>query len=132
MKTFIRDVVDRGNDRRADPRYSISGSLPGELKSDDGHEYNVMPVDISRRGMGILIEPAPKPGAVISLEVLEDEPGKDNQILHFTIRHVLDNSMRSVSGLVDMKRCGIEIVDPDRSLDLIHFFAQYDTLIIQE
>ncbi|MFW7379924.1 MAG: PilZ domain-containing protein [Oligoflexus sp.] len=133
MKTVIRDNTDRAGDRRANPRYSLSGSLPGELRGEDGVQFNAMTVDISRRGLGLLIDPAPQPGAVIELEFdqVENIPG-DIKSLQFTIRHVLESPIHTITGLVNMKRCGIEIIDPDRSLDLVHFFSEFDTLIIQE
>lgn len=132
MKTLIKEIIDRHQDRRSEPRYSLSGTLPGEFKGQEGREFHARPVDISRRGLGLLLDPAPSPGIIIDLELEDASPEQAVQVLSFTVRHVHDTPIRCVSGLVDLKRCGLELIDPDRTIDLLHFFARYDTLIIQE
>ncbi len=127
MKTFIKNVVGRIRDRRQDPRYALYGSFPGEFKGRRGETYHVLPVDISRRGLGLLIDPSPAEGDKVELDLT----GEGHANLCFAIKHVHDSSIVAISGLKDMKRCGLELTK-EQEEDLLHYFASFDSLMIQE
>ena len=127
MKSFIKNVVGRIRDRRQDPRYALYGSLPGEFKGRRGETYHVLPVDISRRGLGLLIDPSPTEGDKIELDL----SGEGHSNLSFEIKHVHESSIVAISGLKDMKRCGLQLAKTHEE-DLLHYFANFDSLMIQE
>ena len=127
MKTFIKNVVDKLKDRRGDSRYALYGSFPNDILGDQGQIYHVLPVDVSRTGIGLLIDPAPKEGERVTLAISNPE----NISLEFEVKHLHAGSVVAISGLSDMKRCGLGLVD-QKSTDLLSLFGQIETLMIQE
>jgi hypothetical protein len=130
MKSLIEDVVNRVKDRRNDPRYGLSGALPGEIRDKNGVVFSVMLVDISKRGLGLLIDPAPEVGSVLTL--CEENSGNEDT-LQLVVRHVHNSQILTIHDLQNMKRCGLEILQPKQGeLDLIQRFSTCDMLLIQE
>ncbi len=60
--------LDRLADKRSDVRYSLNGLVPAALQGFDGHDLDVVLIDVSRGGLGILVSGfTPKSGDVVKL-----------------------------------------------------------------
>ncbi|MBC7661952.1 MAG: PilZ domain-containing protein [Chitinophagaceae bacterium] len=116
--------VKRGRERRTENRLVFLGEIPGRL-THKSQELNFIPLDISRKGLGILLGPCPAEGEEILVEFKNNTHGS----LRFTIKHIYDAKQeRESSTQVDpaMQRCGIELTPGQQdSIDLIEILTRY-------
>ncbi|MES2744252.1 MAG: PilZ domain-containing protein [Bdellovibrionota bacterium] len=110
-------TVKRSAERRSEHRLSFQGNIPGRLQHKKG-ELEFAPFDISKKGLGLYLNPCPKEGEEVSL-VLKGGEGETNA-LRFTIKHIYDHSERQ-----GMKRCGIELKTNVPGIDLIELLSRY-------
>lgn len=113
-------------ERRQFIRYALTGELPGQLTNEAGVVFNVVTVDVSRRGLGLLLDPAPEVEERLTL-TLEGRGGTVALEVRWTaIHHEFD----SLPGLQSMRRCGLYVLD--RKADLVTVLAKYDGMQIEE
>jgi len=119
-----------GQDRRRHVRYTITGRLPGVLSDAEGSAFEVLPVDISLRGLGILIDPGPVSGATLTLTINHLNSGINHLV--FTVKWTaMDSTMIEIPGLDQMLHCGLELVDPT-TIDLVEFLGDFAEMAIEE
>jgi len=113
MKYPKRDL-----DRRTENRCSFIGVIPGRIVHRS-HELKYLTLDVSRKGLGILLAPCPPEGEELVVEF--DNPVRSP--LRFTVKHIY--GAESTAG-DPMHRCGIELA-PGQSndIDLIEIFTRY-------
>lgn len=114
-------------ERRQFVRYALTGELPGRLTNEAGTVFNVVTVDVSRHGLGLLLDPAPDEDEKLVLTL--EGPRGGNVLLEVrwsTIQHEFD----SLPGLQSMRRCGLLVLD--RKIDLVTVLAKYDCVQIEE
>ena len=107
-------------------RYAIEGHVDGDWFNDD-HPLEVMVVDVSSKGLGILAQPSPRAGDKVTLN-LEDNNLKSVAFIVKWCRH--DISPDDVPGLEDMKRCGLELESQD--LDLVELLKTHEGIHIED
>lgn len=113
-------------ERRQFIRYALTGELPGRLTNQSGVVFNVVTVDVSRRGLGLLLDPAPEVGETLIL-TLEGRGGLiPLEVRWSAVHHEFD----SLPGLQSMRRCGLQAMD--RKIDLVTVLAKYDYVQIEE
>lgn len=110
---------------RKEPRFSVYGEFPGKFVNQEGAAFSVLPIDISARGIGLLIDPSPTCGSRIQLEL------SDKRFLKFRVIHVQSPIKSSVKNLEKLRRCGLEIID-HQDVDLIEILTSTKQLTIQE
>ncbi|SMF36487.1 PilZ domain-containing protein [Pseudobacteriovorax antillogorgiicola] len=128
MASIIQKITDLFRAERREDRYAAYGNFPGKFSNKQGSPFSVMPIDISSRGIGLLIDPAPSVGEILSFSFVASE---DMGPLHFRVIHVGRNSIRPVNSLEKMRRCGLEML-PEHSVDLISLMASQDDFMVQE
>lgn len=114
-------------ERRQFVRYALTGELPGRLTNAAGMSFNVVTVDVSRRGMGLLLDPAPEENEKL---VLTLEGPRGGNILFEVRWSAVHHEFDSLPGLSSMRRCGLMVVD--RKIDLVTVLAKYDCVQIEE
>lgn len=121
MKAKIRE-------RRTEDRYAFYGDIPGRmLHKASNQTVEFLPVDISRKGLGLLLKPCPAEGEELLVEFSPSES------LRFKVRHIYEGATVSLDGFEDMKRCGVELVEDQQSeVDLIEVFTRYATVIVSD
>lgn len=111
----------RGKDRRTENRCAFIGDIPGRLVHQS-NELKFLAVDVSRKGLGIHLDPCPAEGEEITVEF----KNKARRPLRFTVKHIYEGA--SVKGKDDseMQRCGIELIPGQSSdIDLLEIFSRY-------
>ncbi len=124
----MKTAMSSHKDRRNEIRYSMFGEFPGKLLHQASQdELSFLPIDISHKGLGLLVIPCPSEGSQVRVEFA------DSQIpsLIFVCRHVHEVLDEPLLGFENMRRCGLELAeDQQASLDLIEFFARFDSVMI--
>lgn len=123
MKTALS-----GQERRQEIRYSLFGEVPARMINlATGQELTFLTIDISHRGLGLLVSPGPAEGQFVRLDFIDQQqPG-----LQFVCRHVHIVMDDPVRGFESMRRCGLELSDDQQAnVDLIEFFARFDSVMI--
>ncbi len=117
-----------GQERRQEIRYSLFGELPARMINlATEQELTFLTIDISTRGLGLLVSPSPAEGQTIRLDFID----QTRKSLEFIVRHVHDVMEDPVHGFESMRRCGLELNDNlATSLDLIQFFGSFDSVMI--
>jgi len=123
MKTALS-----GQERRQEIRYSLFGEIPASMTNlATQQELVFLTIDISHRGLGLLVSPNPTESQVIRLDFAE----KNRPSLEFVVRHVHLVMENPVQGFESMRRCGLELKDDSGSnLDLIELFGSFDSVMI--
>jgi c-di-GMP-binding flagellar brake protein YcgR len=123
MKTALS-----GQERRQEIRYSLFGEVPARMINlATEQELTFLTIDISHRGLGLLVSPSPSEGQVIRLEFID----QNQQSLQFVVRHVHSAMDNPVHGFESMRRCGLELNDEKNShLNLIEFLGSFDSVMI--
>ena len=107
-------------------RYAIEGHVDGDWFNND-HPLDVMVVDVSSNGIGILAHPSPSAGDKVTLNFHKNTV----KSVAFTVRWCRhDISPDDVPGLEDMKRCGLEIESQD--LDLVELLKNHEEIHIED
>lgn len=114
-------------ERRQFLRYALTGDLPGRLTNAAGVVFNVVTVDVSRRGLGLLLDPAPQEDEMLTL-TLEGQRGRSIVMeVRWSEQH---HEFDSLPGLQSMRRCGL--MAQERKIDLVTILAKYDCVQIEE
>ncbi len=110
-------------DRRSENRCVFVGDLPGRMVHQS-HELRFLALDISRKGLGILLGPCPAEGEEVQVEF--EKQGRSP--LRFTVKHIYGDGGDGEKNEL-MQRCGIELTPGQASdIDLIEIFTRYDTV----
>lgn len=116
-----------GRERRREDRYAFYGDIPGRmLHKKSNQTLAFLPVDISKKGLGLLLKPCPAEGEELLVEFSPSES------LRFTIRHIYEGASVSLDGFEDMKRCGVELAEDQQDVDLIEIFTRYASVIVSD
>lgn len=116
------------HERRQEIRYSLFGEIPARM-IHPGHqqELTYLTIDISQRGLGLLMTPSPAPGDIIRLDFID----ASYPSLLLICRHVHLIADDPLQGFESMRRCGLELAeDQQANVDLIEFFARFDSVMI--
>jgi|GEM_PF-2359387 len=124
----MKTAMSSKKDRRNEIRYSIFGEFPARMILEStGEDLLFLAVDISDKGLGLLVTPSPKIGQNIRIEFTES----DLPSLSFTCRHVHEVLDGPMSGLESMRRCGFELVENQQiEFNLVELFARFDSVMI--
>ena len=116
-------------EKRSHIRYPLSGHLPGTMVNSKGEVLESLIVDISAKGLGLLLDPGPQMGDILSLQFNTDHV----QEVKFEVKWSLhSDKTQQLPGLHDMCRCGLLILDDsDDSLDLIEIMNRFDGIDIE-
>ncbi|MGE0173106.1 MAG: hypothetical protein AB7T49_09985 [Oligoflexales bacterium] len=108
------------HERRTQTRFELTGSLPGNLTSDSGDVYEAICVDVSKHGLGLLLDPIPKAGGKLYLDT---PSGK----LTFEIRWV--SRQTQLGALLDelSSTCRVGLLVAGDT-DLVQFLATFDDI----
>lgn len=116
-------------ERRRHVRYALTGTIPGHVQGSNGVRYEVVTVDVSVRGIGLLLEPTPAVQDRLNISFDNDQGG---EVLSFEVRWLSENhELTNVPGLEQMRRCGLSLLDHHVD-DLVDFLATIDCLQIEE
>ncbi len=118
-------------EKRQFTRYEVTGYIPCTISDQHGNIMEAMFIDVSSKGMGMLIEPGPRPGDFVWI-TFDDEA---QTCLRFRVQWVAANpDIQKIDQLQDMERIGIALMDETAGADwdLVDFLKQYDTLEISE
>jgi hypothetical protein len=120
----------KGRERRTEDRFAFYGDIPGRMLHKSSKQVvDFLPIDISKKGMGLLLKPCPAEGEELLVEFSENAA----ESLRFTVRHIYEGASASIEGFEDMKRCGVELVpDQQSEFDLIEIFTRYATAIVSD
>ena len=112
-------------ERRTETRRELIGVLPGEMVGDSGRTFDVMTVDVTSNGMGLLMEPGPYIGEEIRLQISKD------RFLLFEVRWVRqDNSLGGLGeSFKELRRCGLLYLGQDNLIDVL---SEFDNLQVGE
>jgi hypothetical protein len=112
------------HERRTQTRFELTGTLPGKLTNQAGDVYEAICVDVSKNGLGLLVDPIPKSGEKLFLET-------PNLKLAFDIRWVSRQTLLSelVDELAATCRVGLLI---DGDTDLVEFLSAFDDIQVGE
>ena len=87
------------------------GSLTGSLAADS-KVLESLPVDVSMDGIGLLLDPAPRTGAIVEWDV--PSVGK---IQLKVVWSIASETNSAFAELQNMRRCGLTVLD--KSIDLV-------------
>lgn len=117
-------------ERRRFLRFALSGELPGVIVTGNDDAFDVLPVDVSEFGLGLLLNPGPKLGDTLFLRINPD--GINPMEFVFTVRWTSkESSIAELPGLSDLKHCGLELVAPI-DINLVEFLASFGGVSIEE
>lgn len=98
---------DQNSDQRSQPRYHLSGPLPGIWLSQDGQPLEILPVDVSKIGLGLLIDPAPRAGDIIIWQTQHP-----NESFEFKVIWTITPREASLPNMESLRRCGLVLQTP--------------------
>jgi|GEM_PF-3036648 len=104
------------NDKRREFRFQLKGSFDGFKFAIGTHNFAVEPIDISRSGLGVIVDTHLTPDEEFDLKIhFPDE--RPPVTLHVRFR----TSERDAYSMNARTRCGLELSDKDkrRGIDLI-------------
>ena len=105
------------DDRRQERRLAFSGETPASALNG-ASEISMETMDISRKGLGVVLYPSPTAGDEIQLHF----HNKRIPSLRFKVKHVYKETLDG-----GRARCGIELHEQHhRDIDLIELFTRYD------
>lgn len=114
--------MDPNSERRTELRLSVFGEFPAKLHGEDNaKEYTFLPVDISQKGIGFLVSPAPEIGQFLQLRFVD-------QTVQLLCRHVDPMVSESIRGFDEIRRCGFALHHPD--LDLVALCSRFPSILI--
>ena len=117
-----------GHERRQEIRYSLVGEIPARMINvATQQELTFLTIDISHRGLGLLVTPSPDEGQIIRLDFVDQR----HPNLLFVCRHVHAAMEEPLLGFESMRRCGLELTDDQQAtFDLVECFARFDSVMI--
>jgi hypothetical protein len=104
-------------ERRSEHRLSFKGKIPGHIQHNR-KELDFVPFDISKKGLGLYLNPCPNKGEELSL-LLRLDGGKIRS-LQFMIKHIYEDTDET-----GMRRCGVELKTQGLGIDLIELLSRY-------
>ena len=115
-------IAVKNLNKRMEDRFAFFGDIPGRIRVRESEELlTFFPLDISKKGLGLLLKPCPEKGEELLVEL-----GSRGPALRFTVRHIHEGATYSHEGFEDMKRCGSELSAEQQSgIDLIEIFTRY-------
>jgi len=103
--------LDRISDKRGEVRYGLSGLVPATVKGPDGRDMDVVLLDVSRGGLGILINGfANRVGDILNL-CIEGEVE-----IHLVVRWLRRSRLGENVGLQGLTRVGLAVASSDDNL----------------
>lgn len=118
-------------EKRQFTRYEVTGYIPCTINDQHGQKMDAMFIDVSSKGMGMLMEPGPRPGDFLWITFDDDVRTR----LRFRVQWVAANlDIQKIEHLHDMERIGIALMDEaaPADWDLVNYLKQFDTLEISE
>ncbi|MBF0440822.1 MAG: PilZ domain-containing protein [Oligoflexales bacterium] len=116
------------NERRLYNRFALRGTLPGDLRDKNGNRLDIVTVDVSSNGMGLLIDPAPKIGDMLSLSMTKDGQPID---LIFKVEWIQPAAgLVDIPGVEDAKRCGVLLKND--GINLLELLSGFNSVHIEE
>lgn len=103
---------------RSHTRYALRGNIPGTVRTAKGKDLEILPIDISQEGMGLMIDPGPKEGQIIKLSLTPSHIEIELKVIWSRDAGETEN----IPGMGAMKRCGLQKTDD--SQDLLEIFAK--------
>ncbi|NRA67607.1 MAG: hypothetical protein HRU19_24210 [Pseudobacteriovorax sp.] len=112
-------------DKRSEHRYSLLGYFSGQFTRESSEEetFAVHPIDVSKFGLGLLINPVPAENEII---IYQNDP--ITEPIRFRIKHV-HLTKGSTKLDTNLARCGLQTEDDK---EIISIFSQSLSLMIQE
>jgi hypothetical protein len=117
-------MAEIAQSRRVHDRFTLLGSLPGAFKIAE-QILEVLPVDVSEGGLGLLIDPSPSPGEMVEW----CNPPTDNIKLE-VIWSIKAEASQAFSEFDKMRRCGLIL--EDKTINLVDICKEQDGLQIVE
>ena len=117
----------KGHERRVDQRFALFGEVPAQIFFR-GEPLSFLIVDISKRGLGLLLTPCPQEGDEISLVFNEGEVPP----IHFIIKHLYRGNPVPGNEDQNLLRCGICLSEQNGELDLIDIFTRHTLAVITD
>ena len=117
-------------ERRRYVRFALSGELPGIITNAGGVVFEVLPVDVSQCGLGLLLDPGPKIGDELILRINgeSDTPQEFLFVVKWTAKEA---TIAELPGLAALKHCGLAMVAP-KDINLVEFLASFGGVNIEE
>lgn len=91
--------------RREQSRYALTGLLAGHWQAADGGELDVLPVDVSSFGFGLLMNPGPKVGDLVHWQI----PGMAEALVFQVAWCLASQASHDFSEIINMRRCGLRL-----------------------
>lgn len=101
-----------GSDRRRHRRYSITGKVPGKILAADAEEIVFIAVDVSRYGLGIIVDRPIANGAIVNYQI-DSRKSIPLQVKWVVGPVIEDEDMEEVY------RCGLHVTDERIDLEEI-------------
>ena len=109
-------------EKREHIRFGLLGEFTDGVVGEKGEVYECFPVDISSRGLGLVMSPTPEDGEQIIIRVSQGE-------LVFRVVWSKPTEV-GMDHLLQMSRCGLECLD--EKIDILTTFQDYNDLSIQD
>jgi hypothetical protein len=103
--------------KRSALRYALRGNISGTFRNARGEAMEILLIDISKRGMGLLVSSGPAAGEQISLELF----GADKQKLSFQVKWSANKETEELPG-INMRRCGLQVMED--GVDLVEIVGK--------
>ena len=114
------------DERRRHIRFALTGDPEAKIVDEDGNQLETIFLDVSVEGLGVLVDPAPKVGSNLSLDI----PGSDEKISLQVMWISESESMKQLKGIDKICRCGLWT--NERNLDLVNVFSKINGVEIEE
>ena len=123
-----RAVQAQLREKRRFTRYDVAGSILGSWYNGDV-ELEVMLLDASRQGLGVLVDQNLSSGDELLLRLDREQNGVSE--VKFVVRWCRDEaSSNGVPGLEDIKRCGLKVLAPE--FDPVSFLREVEGIRLEE
>lgn len=124
---MTQSSAEKAAEKRRHVRYALTGEIPGVLTNERGEALEVVAVDISQRGIGVLLVPGPERREVLTLTLR----GPETLVLRFEVRWTTtEHDLEEIAELKEMRRCGLRLLTS--GLDLLEVFSALDGMTIEE
>jgi hypothetical protein len=108
-------------ERRRDRRLPATGRLSGMLKTSEDFVYNFFLVDVSRDGLGLLLDANVPPDTIMTLSIANIASNPIKLKVRWTIK---------IAPSVEAYRSGLQVVNAD--IDLIALLSGIDSVKLED
>ena len=114
--------------RRHQFRFALTGQFADHWTTRENQVIDILPLDVSSRGFGLLLNPAPAVGSQIIWHCPQLKEAIENPLVFAIVWSASPTVSHDFSEMTNMRRCGLLLVSDDQTIDLVELCAKIPSL----